>query len=102
MSSVLNLGDYTAKTANAPLTGDSLQQAKNVKLIGIIALVLSVLGIFVPFVLDIAAFVLAKIAFNISRKHLVPIEYEKPAYWAYRLSLVGLLLWVIILFRALA
>ena len=101
MSTALNLNDYTAQTVPETLAGDKLQQAKKVKSMGIVALILSVLGVFVPFVLDIAAFVLAKMAMTISRKNLIPIEYEKPAYWAYRISLSGMILWTVVLIRVL-
>lgn len=98
--STLNLSDYApnAQSLTQPV-GDQLAKAKQVKNLGIIAVILAVIGIFVPFIADIAAFFLAKRAMNISRKYLVPIEYEKPAYWAYRLALMGIILWVLILIR---
>ncbi len=102
MSSALNLNEYIAQADTKPLEGEQLQQAQKVQTLGIAAVILAVLGIFVPFVLDIAAFVLAKMAMNISRRNLVPIEYEKAAYWAYRVSISGLILWVVILLRVLA
>lgn len=84
------------------LTPVEVQKASTVKTIGVIALILAVLGIFVPFILDIAAFILAKVAMKISRDNLVPIEYEKPAYWAYRVSLVGIILWVVVAIRVMS
>lgn len=102
MSSALNLNEYIAQAEAKPLEGEKLQKAQKVKTLGIIAVILAVLGIFVPFVLDIAAFIIAKIAMKISRENLVPIEYENPAYWAYRVSIAGLIWWVIILIRVLA
>ena len=96
MSGILNIDNYVAQPSNnEPLSGEALQKAKRVKTLGIIALILSILGIFVPFVLDIIAFVISKIALKISREHLVPYEYEKPAYWAYRISIAGIILWIL-------
>lgn len=98
--STLNLNDYTPDPRNLPApTGSQLADSQKVKTIGIIALILAFVGIVIPFVADIAAFLLAKWAMNISRRSLVPIEYEKPAYWAYRISLVGILLWVIVVVK---
>lgn len=98
--STLNLSDYVPNAQNSTQpVGDQLAKAKQVKNLGIIAVILAVIGIFVPFIPDIAAFFLAKRAMNISREYLVPIEYEKPAYWAYRVAITGLILWVIILIR---
>ena len=98
--SALNLNDYTPNVQNlTSLAGNQLAQSQKVKTIGIIALILAIAGIFIPFAADIVAFVLAKWAMNISRRNLVPIEYEKPAYWAYRVSIMGILLWAVILIR---
>jgi hypothetical protein len=98
--STLNLNDYTPNIQNIALpVGDQLAKAQQVRTLGIIAVILAVIGIVVPFIANIAAFLLAKRAMNISRQYLVPIEYEKPAYWAYRVGLTGILLWVVILIR---
>ncbi len=98
--STLNLNEYTPNVQNLTQpTGDQLAQAKNVKTIGIIALILVVVGIVIPLIADIIAFFLAKWALNLSRRNLVPIEYEKPAMWAYRVSMVGMVLWVIALIK---
>ena len=94
MSSILDL--------NAPATiisPEQTQKAGSVKTLGIIALILAIVGIFVPLVLDIVAFFIAKHALNISRENLVPIEFEKPAYWAYRISMVGIFLWIVIIVK---
>jgi accessory gene regulator protein AgrB len=99
--SSLNLNDYTPSAqSSGPLTGEQLEQAKQVKTLGIVALVLAIVGLCIPFLADIAAFFLAKHAMNLSRRNLVPIEYEKPAYWAYRVSIVGMIWWVVFMLRA--
>ncbi len=98
--SALNLNDYTPNIQNLTQpTGSKLAQSQKVKTIGIIALILAISGIFIPLIADIIAFFMAKWAMNLSRRNLVPIEYEKPAYWAYRVSITGILLWVVILIR---
>lgn len=97
MSTVLGINE-----ASRPVTGDVLAQAKKVRTIGIIALILAVSGIVIPFIADIAAFILSKWAMKISRDNLVPVEYEKSAYWAYRVSIMGIILWVVALIRILA
>lgn len=100
--SSLNLNSYAPQLgATGPLPAEQLQKAQSVKNLGIVAVILAILGIFVPFVLDIAAFFVAKHAMKISRDNLVPIEYEKAAYWAYRISIVGMIWWVIIAFKVL-
>ena len=96
MSSILDLN--TPATVISP---EQMQKAGSVKTLGIIAIILAVAGIFVPLVLDIAAFFIAKHALNISRDKLVPIEFEKPAYWAYRISMLGIFLWIVIIIRVL-
>jgi len=95
MSDILNLNDYTPQVTNEPLIGEKLEKANQVKTLGIVAVILSIVGIFVPFVLDIIAFVMSKIAMKISRENLVPYEYEKPAYWAYRISIIGIIWWIV-------
>lgn len=98
--SALNLNDYTPNVDNiAAPTGDHLAQCKQVKTLGIVAVILAIIGIVIPFIPDIAAFFLAKHAMNLSRRKLVPIEYERPAYWAYRISIVGIIWWVVIVIR---
>jgi hypothetical protein len=98
--STLNLSDYTPNDQNLTQpVGDQLAKANQVKTLGIIALILAVIGIVIPFIADIAAFSLAKRAMTVSRENLVPIEYEKAAYWAYRISITGILLWIVILIR---
>jgi hypothetical protein len=100
--SSLNLNSYTPQmSAGEPLPAEQLQKAQSVKNLGIFAVILAILGIFVPFVLDIAALLLARRAMKISRDHLIPIEYEKAAYWAYRVSIAGIIWWVIIVFKVL-
>ncbi len=98
--STLNLSDYTANVQNLTQpVGDQLTKGKQVRTLGIVALILAVFGIVIPFVADIVAFFIAKRALSISREYLVPIEYEKAAYWAYRISITGILLWIVIFIR---
>lgn len=98
--STLNLSDYAPNAQNLELSSDEqLSKAKQVRTLGIIAVLLAIAGIFTPFVANLAAFLFAKRAMKISRDYLVPIEYEKPAYWAYRVALTGMVLWVVILLR---
>lgn len=98
--STLNLSDFHSNLQTPTHSaGEQLSKAKQVKTLGIIALILAVIGIFVPFVPDRIAFILAKQALKTSREYLVPIEHERPAYWAYRIALTGIILWVVILLR---
>jgi hypothetical protein len=98
--SILNLNEYTPNLQNLTRpTGDQLAQAKKVKTIGIVALILVVVGIVIPLIADIIAFFMAKWALSLSRQNLVPIEYERPALWAYRVSMVGMVLWVLFLIK---
>ena len=98
--SSLNLNDYTPSAqSSGPLTGEQLAHAKQVKTLGIVALLLALVGLCVPFLADIIAFFLARHALNLSRRNLVPIEYERPAYWAYRVSIVGMIWWVVFMIR---
>ncbi|HMS40214.1 MAG TPA: hypothetical protein PKE69_08315 [Pyrinomonadaceae bacterium] len=97
MSSILELN-----TPAAVITPEQRQKAGTVKTLGIVAFIFAVLGIFVPFVCHIAAFFISRHALKISRENLVPVEAEKLAYWANRVSITGLLLWVVILIRILA
>ena len=100
--SSLNLNDYTPDLQKiAEPTGDHLAQCKKVQTLGIIAVILAIGGLCVPFVADIVAFFLAKHALNLSIRKLVPIEYERAAYWAYRISIVGIIWWVVATIRIL-
>jgi hypothetical protein len=94
MASILDLD-----TPVRALTGDELKKAQSVQMLGIFALILAIAGIIIPFIADISAFILAKIAMRKSRDNLVPYEYEKWAWWAYRISIVGILWWIIIVVR---
>ena len=85
--------------ANAPVVTPAQQAASitRVKTLGIIALVL-LLTAFIPilgFFGLITSFVLSRIALKISRENLLPIEAEKPAYWAGVISALLLILSVI-------
>jgi hypothetical protein len=95
--STLNLNDYTP-AATAPLTGDKLEIAKQVKTLGTVALIVAIVGLCVPF-LGVVSLFLSKRAFNISRKNLTPVEYEGAAMWAYRLSLLSIVLSVLGIIR---
>jgi hypothetical protein len=98
--STLNLSDYAPNAQNLEISsGEQLSKAKQVRTLGIIAVILAIAGLFIPFVADLIAFFIAKRAMKISRDYLVPIEYEKPAYWAYRIAITGMVLWVVILLR---
>jgi uncharacterized membrane protein YphA (DoxX/SURF4 family) len=96
--SVLNLDDYSRNVRNLTHPTDNhLIQSQKVRTIETFALVLDLAGLFIPFVADVAAFFMAKAALNMSRGNLVPIEYEKPAWWAHRISVMGILLWLVML-----
>ena len=99
--SALNLNDYTTQMNASPAAAaEQTAAAKKVKSMGIIALILMICG-FIPllgiFAL-IAAFIISRSALTVSRKNLVPIEYEKPAYWASVGSTILLILTVVGLF----
>jgi hypothetical protein len=96
MASTLNLDEYTPNIA-AEMTGEQLAKAKQVKMLGIVALILLVCSLIpiLGFFTLIAAFIISRVALRISRKNLVPIEYEKPAYWASVISLLLMILAVI-------
>ena len=98
--SVLNLEDYTPNVQNfTKPSGDQLAKFQKVKTIGIIALILAIVGIVIPFVADLTAFFLARWSMSLSRQTLAPIEYDRPALWAYRVSIMGMVLWVIAIIR---
>ena|SRR5438874_9656834 len=94
MASILDLN-----TPIRPLIGDELQKAQSVQALGIVALLLALAGIVIPFIADIAAFFMAKIALRKSRDNIVPYEYEKWATWAYRISIAGIFWWTVIVIR---
>ncbi len=96
MSSILDLN-----TPAAVITPEQMQKAGSVKTLGIVAFMFAIVGIFVPFICHIAAFFIARHALKISRENLIPVEAEKLAYWASRISITGLLLWTVILIRVL-
>lgn len=98
----LNLSNYTPKeTPGEPLPAEKLRIAQRVHKIGIVAVVFLVLGIFVPFLMDIVALIVAKKALKISRENLVPYEYERAAYYAYRISIVAIIAWIVITIKVL-
>ena len=94
----LNLNDYVPQASLSPAqSAEQTASAKKVKSMGYIALLLVVCG-FIPVIgifTLIGALVLSRKAMTISRKNLVPVEYEKPAHWASIISKVLLILWVI-------
>lgn len=94
----LNLNEYTHKINGVPVTAEhKLAKGKQVKTLGIIALVLLVLGLIpiIGFLTVIASLVISKIALKISRENFVDAEYERPAYWASIISTILLILSVI-------
>ncbi len=96
MASTLNLEEITPGI-QTQTTDQQMAKAKQVKTLGIVALVLVVCS-FIPIIgifTMIAAFIVSRIAMRISRQNLVPIEYEKPAYWASIISLLLMILTVI-------
>ena len=99
--SALNLNEYTPQTNLSPVaTAEKQTVANKVKTRGIIALLLVIGGLipFLGFFLLPVAFFLSRSALKLSRENLVPIEYEKPAYWASVSSTILLILTVIGLF----
>ena len=104
MNSTLGIAD-PAPHANIPtLTpGEQSAQVTRVKTMGIIALVL-LLTAFIPllgFFGLLASLILSRKALRISRLNLLPIEAEKPAYWAGIISTLLLILSAIGLFMLL-
>jgi hypothetical protein len=94
----LNLNEYTHKINGVPVTAEhKIAKGKQVKTLGIIALVLLVLGLIpiIGFLTVIASLVISKIALKISRENFVDTEYERPAYWASIISTILLILSVI-------
>jgi len=103
MSTFLNIGEIqpAGQVMQAAATPEQTEKAKSVKKLGIIALLLAIFGAIVPFLgtlMIIAALVLARYALRVSRQNLVPIEFEKPAYWASIISTILLILTAIGLF----
>lgn len=96
MSSILDLS-----TPAVVITPEQAQKAGSVKTLGIVAFIFAIFGIFVPFVCHIAAFFISRHALKISRDNLIPVEAEKMAYWASRISITGLLLWTLFVIRVL-
>ncbi len=92
----LNLNEYTPGVPTE-ITGNQLTKAKQVRTLGIVALILLVCSLIpvLGFFTLIAAFIISRVALRISRQNLVPIEYEKPAYWASVISLLLMILAVI-------
>ena len=96
MNSTLGITDAAPNTANVT-PGQQAAQVARVKTLGIIALVL-LLTAFIPilgFFGLIVSLVLSRMALRISRQNLLPIEAEKPAYWAGIISTLLLILSVI-------
>ncbi|MBX7174187.1 MAG: hypothetical protein K1X72_24655 [Pyrinomonadaceae bacterium] len=96
----LKLNDIEINS-NAPISTvnplETQQKAKQVKTMGIIALVLLLTG-FIPilgFFGLIASLLLSKRALKMGRDFWVPEQYEKPAYWAWVISSVFLILSII-------
>jgi hypothetical protein len=91
----LNLNEYTHKMNGVPVSAEhKIAKGKQVKTLGIVALVLLVLSIIpiLGFLTLIASFVISKIALKISRDNFVDSDYERPAYWASTISMVLLIL----------
>lgn len=92
MSTLLSINE---KGQNLPefSAGEQTEKANQVKKLGIIALVLLVCSLIpiVGFFTLIASFIISRRALKISRENLVPVEYERPAYWA---SVISLLLMI--------
>ena len=86
----------SASDASAPVVLPEQQAAQitPVKTLGVNALVL-LLTAFIPilgFFGLIASLILSRVAMRISRQNLLPIEAEKPAYWAGIISTLLLIL----------
>ena len=98
MSSSLSLTESISNSASSTLTPEQQSaQAGRVKKMGITALLL-LLTTFIP-VLGIfgliASLVISRKALRISRENLLPIETEKPAYWASIISTLLLILFAV-------
>jgi len=103
MSTFLNIGEIqpAGQVLQTTATPEQTEKAKTVKKLGIIALLLTIFGAFIPLLgtlMVIAALILARYALRVSRQNLVPIEFEKPAYWASIISTILLILSAIGLF----
>lgn len=98
MSTGLGLTEETPKFNGIKLTPEQqIAKAKQVKTMGIIALVLIITG-FVPilgFLGLIASLLVSRKALRIALDYVVPEEYERPARWAWVISSVFLILSVI-------
>lgn len=98
MSSTLGLTENITDRNVIALTPEQQSvQAKQVKKLGIVALLL-LLTTFIPilnFFGLIASLILSRQALKISRENLLPIEVEKPAYWASIISSILLILFAI-------
>ena len=94
----LNLNDYTHKINGVPVTSEhKIVKGKQVKMLGIVALILLVMGLIplLGFFTLIASLIISRIALKISRENFVDSEYERPAYWASTISMVLLILSVV-------
>ncbi|HEY0429585.1 MAG TPA: hypothetical protein VGC76_17525 [Pyrinomonadaceae bacterium] len=101
-----NLGlEETTGSGNVVLTPEQTNaQAGRVKTLGVVAWLLVLTG-FIPvlgFFGLIAAILVARRAMRVSREYLLPIEAEKPAYYASIVALVflilgtiGLIFWIL-------
>ena len=90
MSSILRVPE--------PLTGEQQSEAGKVKTIGAIALVVAIVGIFVPFaglLIEAVAFLLARWAMSISRNNGLDLQNERLANIARTIAGVFFVLWVI-------
>src|SRR5688500_17663906 len=97
MSTFLNIGEIQPSAQVLPVAAspEQTEKAKTVKKLGVIALGLTIVGAFIPLLgvlMLIAALVLSRYALRVSRQNLVPIEFEKPAYWASVISSILLIL----------
>src|SRR5690349_8539347 len=93
--SSLNLTEYTPNMNGSQLSAEQqIAKSQQVRTMGIIALVLLVTGLIpiLGFFGLIASLILSRSALRISREHLVPIEYERPAHWASLISTIFLIL----------
>jgi hypothetical protein len=94
----LNLNEYTHKIDGVSVTAEQkIAKGRQVKMLGIIALGLLLLGL-VPilgFFAVVASLVISRMALKISRENFVDSDYERPAYWASLISAILLILSVI-------
>ena len=96
MNSTLGIAEAAPRAASVSPQQQAASMTR-VKTLGVIALLL-LLTAFIPilgFFGLITSFVLSRIALKISRENLLPIEAEKPAYWAGIISALLLILSVI-------